>query len=206
MKEHELNSKIYPLLLAAALLPAAAATAKPLSYDYIEGQLISSDIEDEDGTGLGIGGSFLLQPSLFLTGSYETVGYDSADFDVMMVGIGGRTPLSLSSPVKLDLYGSFGLENLTIDFDNRFADDYDDSGFGLRGGLRAALSPQLELVGELRFVDYGDIEGQFLRVGIALDLANNLALTADYITGEYDFDGSNGDRDDLRVGIRFNFR
>lgn len=195
-----------PWMLAATVagLVPGFTVAQPLTYNHVQGEVISSEIEDDDGEGLALGISALFAPSLFVIGDFEAIDYDDdIDLQSISAGVGGRMPLQTQGPSQIELYGAVTFEHLEIEVGS---EDEDDQGLGVRGGIRGEVSPNVELFAEIRLAEYDDVDGQFLRFGGLIGVAPNLGVLLAYQTGEYDVDGAGeADRDDLRAGLRYSF-
>lgn len=200
----KMSPKPWMLAAAVAALAPGLTAAQPLTYNYAQGEVMSSEIEDTDGEGLALGISALFAPNLFVIGDFETIDYDDdIDLQSISAGVGGRMPLQMQGPYPVELYGAVTFEHLEIETDGG---EEDDQGLGVRGGIRGEVSPNTELFAEVRLNEYDDADGQFLRLGGLIGVAQNLAVLLAYQTGEYDFDGAGeADRDDLRAGLRYSF-
>ena len=141
-------------LVALAVSVSAPVLADDgMSYNFIEGSYIDTEIDDGldvDGDGFGLSGSVELGSNYFLTASYSTQDFDfGIDLDQKSIGFGGYMPLSDS----IDLVGS--LSYVDAEIDSRFG-GADDDGFGLGVGLRAQVAPNVELEGGINYVDLDD--------------------------------------------------
>lgn len=200
-------------LIAVLAAPAGAWAASP-SYDHIEGyyavdSTLSALGDNLDGDGFGFIGSLSLTDRVFVRGWYDEVentdGTDEADTETWQVGAGVRHPLSES----LDVFGVLGYEDIDL------VEAVDGDGPAIEVGLRWQADPRIEFNTFARFVDYGDVgggtelDGRFHGFGIAYELFPGLAVTTDYRNGEYEVASGGGggeiDRDDVRVGVRWNF-
>lgn len=183
------------LALAAEAAPvrAGAPSAPTLSYDWIEGRFLLLDPDEgDDADGLRLAGSALLQSNLFATGGLSHVDVDGGgDYDQLDAGVGLRHPLDS----RMDLVGIASLIYTNVDC--RACRDDSDIGFGLTGGIRAALAPQFEVGGYVGYTDTfddGDIaltgEGLF-HANAQLSLLGALSLSDDYNA--------------INLGVRWNF-
>jgi hypothetical protein len=136
------------------------AQSTPLSYDYVEGNLGTGDIFDEDYSFYGAGISYSVNESLFLRGSYfdGSTDYD-IDFDVGFskvelsgydVGLGFHTPVH--PMIDFVVSGSYISREFEV---FGFSDDGD--GYSVDAGFRFKPTGQLELN---VFADYEDIESE----------------------------------------------
>ena len=139
------------LALAAALAFASfAATAGDLSYSYVEGGYVRTDIDDlGDGDGFGVNGSVAVHDNVFLFGGYSMQDADESgvevDLDAMRLGAGFNWALN----DRADFLAQAGWERAETEVSfNQFGDgDARADAWFIEGGFRGLLS-----------VD-GDIEG-----------------------------------------------
>jgi len=98
-----MNRNTLAALMGLALIAAPAANAEGLSYTYLEGRLVHTQLDvletsavTANGNGAGIAGSFAFgETGLFVAGSYDTVDTDEADIslDRTSLGLGYAMPL-----------------------------------------------------------------------------------------------------------------
>lgn len=140
--------------LIAALALAGAAHAQSFDYNYIEGFYgkVEYDVPggDFDGDGFGLAGSFAVADNFHVFGSYSSVdfdlGVDATDFSV---GLGYNTPISDTVDVVARL------AYVSAEFDIPNFGSVDDDGYAVGVGLRGMAMPQLELHGDVSYVDLG---------------------------------------------------
>lgn len=140
--------------LAGLLALPAAAVASEFSYSNAEVRLVAQDPEGGDAAdGVAFGGSFDLGPQLFVNGGYSTVssgGFRGVDTDVLDAGMGLHHPLSS----RVDLFGIAGLVSIDVSTPGR---DEDDLGPTLTGGVRAWITPRVEMGGFAQYLEvFGD--------------------------------------------------
>lgn len=184
----------------ALSMPAAAfaaGNANSLSYNYLGGQVGYSSLDPDghghnDGLGLGVNGSAALLPKVNLVGSYSHGFLNGSDLDLLSLGAGMHTQLSVDTNFRLDAFGTLTYEHIDIN-------DSDD-GIGVRGGLRAKFQPNLEVNGSVGYVDYGSEDGPVFNFGGVYSLPSNqnMALTLTY--QHQDFDSFEVDQ--LLAGVR----
>lgn len=170
--------RLRSLLTAGLLLPAVAMAH---NYTFIEGGYLDRDDGFRDDSGLRIAGSGDIAPTFNLFGEYADTG------DVEQLSFGGQfhTPLN---PVA-DFFAGASLENVDVG-------PTDDTGFGLRSGLRVwVLDQRAELIPEVRYVDVFDDGLTAFRLGGLLRLTGALDAQA-AIQG--------GDDDRFEAGLRYN--
>jgi hypothetical protein len=157
--ENFMNRFVSFLLLIGLSATAAAqgtAGSPGLSYTYAEigyGQ-VSFDSPDVDGDGFGIAGSYALTDQFFLFAGYSTA---DLDFDVdatdLNVGFGFNTPITETIDVVATL------SYVYVEFEQATFGSADDNGLGGSIGLRALMTPQIELFGGVEYVDLSDSGG-----------------------------------------------
>lgn len=173
------------LLLPALALAAPTGVANGLRYNNVElaytfGEF--DDFDDLDFDGARLSGSWLLQENLFITGTYASAESDSALWEAggfvfpgklevseLNVGLGIRHPLAPS----VDLTGTVGLAWQELELAGA---SEDDTSLLLRIGLRAMLTPQLELSGGAAYTDLLDESGFTFDANAAFYFAEQWAL------------------------------
>jgi len=184
------------LIAAIALSTSAYAQNAAMSYTYVEGGYIHTEIDggvDVDGDGLGIAGSVALNESFFIQGSYATQDFDSnIDLNQFEIGLGGHYPLA----DNLDLVG--GVAYLDAELDAGPA-NADDSGIGLHLGLRGRLTDVVEIEGGINYADLDD-SGDDTSFSVAgrYYFKPELAVGVGFETGD--------DFTSWTVGLRYEFR
>ncbi len=172
-------SKSGKALFAATLLLPLSAFAH--NYTYLEGGYLHRDYGPEDDSGFRIGGSGSVHDNVALIGEYTNVG----DLDTISAGALFHTPLTN----EIDL-------NLGATYEHVDAGPWDDSGYGLRGGVRWQLIERFELNPEVRYVDIGPGNDTSLRLAGLFAVTPELELQAAL---------QGGDDDRVEIGARYNF-
>lgn len=181
------------LCIATLLALPAAAMAEGLSYKFVEADYLILDADGGSANGFGIGGSFLLAPQFFLTGSYARLEDSGVEFSTITGGAGFRHPLSPT----VDFTGNANLVFAEVD---GFGST-DDTGYSVGAGLRAMLAPQFELNGGASYTDIFD-DGEFgFNLGAVFSFTPQLALVGGVAVGD-DF-GDDGRL--FNIGGRFMF-
>jgi hypothetical protein len=150
-------NRFVSFLLLMGLSAGAAAQgtqgASGLNYNFVEvsyGQ-VNIDSPDVDGDGFGIGGSYALTDQFHLFANYTMTDFD---FDVdgtdFNVGFGFNTPISNNIDVVATL------SYVYVELEASGFGSADDNGLGGGLGLRALVSPQVELYGGVEYVDLSD--------------------------------------------------
>ena len=134
-----LRSSLVLLVLAFSL----SANADDFDYSYL--QLDYSNFEfDEfnvDGDGLGISGSFAINPDWHVFGGYQSAGLDfGIDVNTFNAGVGYNTEMSPT----VDAYARLSYEYIEFDAPGGFP-GVDENGIGFGIGMRFAASNELEV-------------------------------------------------------------
>ncbi|MDX1454618.1 MAG: outer membrane beta-barrel protein [Gammaproteobacteria bacterium] len=157
-------------VFAVGMLLSVPAAAADLEYNYVDFGFISVEPDGggADFDGLGLRGSFLVNPEIFVIGEFTSAsaetGFGDIDRTDLAFGAGYRHALNPST----DVYGS--IEYLNVEVDPAF----DDDGLRLSGGVRVAMSDRLELRGALQYIDLTDSD-TVLSVGAQYQFMPKLA-------------------------------
>ena len=121
------------------LLLAISASAGAKDFDYNFFQLTYGNIEIDDinvdGDGLGLAGSYAINPDFHVFAGYEAAGLDfGIDATTLGAGLGWHTTLS---PV-VDLVASISYQYVELDAPG--AGSIDDNGLGLGVGLQVVAA------------------------------------------------------------------
>lgn len=167
-------------VLATALMLPAMCFAH--DYTYLEGGYLSLDNGPNDDSGFYLGASLNIAEPFAIIGEYN----DAGNFEQISGGGVFHTPLNEA----VDL-------NVGATFEHVEAGNADDTGFGLRAGIRWwALPGRLEVIPEVRYVDVFEDDATSLRATGLLRVTQMLDLQG-MIQG--------GDDDRYGLGVRFNF-
>lgn len=176
---HTTTRKSLTAVAAAILLMPGAAAA--LSYTYVEGGYLHRDNRAVDDSGLRIAASGQIARQLALIGEYADTGrYEQFSFGGQFFG-----------PIQRDLDWTAGATLEFVDIGPR-----DDTGFGLRAGLRWRFARAFEMHPEIRHVDVFDRGDTSLRLAGLFHFDPNLAIQAAL---------QGGDDDRFEAGIRYSF-
>jgi len=181
--------------VAATTFAYAQNQSQPMSYTYVEGGYVHTELDDidVDGDGLGLAGSVALGDMFFLRGSYVTQDFDhNVDLNQFEIGLGGHYPLA----DRLDIVGSISYLDVELDFGPGNADD---NGLDLRLGLRGRLTDVIEIEGGINYADLDDsgddtsfsIDGRYY-------FRPELAVGAGFETSD--------DATSFSIGLRYEFR
>ena len=119
--------------LLSLLALASPALADGLNYNYLEAGGVNFDLDDDivdvDGDGFGVGGSFEVGESMFVTAGYSTADFDfDIDLDQLSFGLGVHTPIG----DNVDFVGTVSYVSVEA---SAFGFSEDDE----RGAARASL-------------------------------------------------------------------
>lgn len=192
-----MNKKMLAAVATALFLPAAAIAAdgafaadKNLSYTF--GELAYNDLDAGNASidGLSVEGSYEFTDMFFGFASFADLGGEGYDSTTLNFGVGAAIGLT----DNVDGYGKIGI----VQNDTSFGPaDVDDSGFGLEFGVRSMVARNIEVFGDVQYVDiYEDSETGFEiggRYWLNQDLGFSLAYT--------DVDESDG----LMLAARYHF-
>lgn len=189
------------VLATLAVAAPLAAQAEGLSYNYVEGRYVNTDIDDVDVDvdGYDINASGLIAPNFFLFGSYgqqetESINNGKLEYTTGTFGLGWRMPLNN----QVDLVAKGGLLYGEIDGKGSASGlDDDDTGFLLNGGVRALLMPNFEVNGGVTYADVLDDDETTLDVGAVFSFTPAFAAVAGASFGS--------DANAYSAGLRFNF-
>ena len=140
--------------LISLLALAAPALADGLNYNYLEAGYVEFDLDDDiidvDGDGFGIGGSFEVGQSMFVTAGYSTADFDfGIDLDQLSIGLGVFSPIG----DDVDFVGTISYVSVEA---SAFGLSEDDDGFEASLGIRAMVSDAVELAGGINYIDLSD--------------------------------------------------
>jgi hypothetical protein len=145
-----LRSSLVLLVLALS----ASANSQGFDYNYLQLDYGNLDFDDinADGNGVGLSGSFAINPDWHVFAGYQSAGLDRGiDLNAFNAGIGYNTEMSPT----VDAYARFSYEY--VDFDAPGGND--DSGLGFGIGMRFAASDVLEVDAAINYVDFGGNNG-----------------------------------------------
>jgi hypothetical protein len=194
------------MFLVCALAAGSGMAADGPRYTYGELGYVNLDFDDvqgvgADGDGWYLGGSVALADMIHFFASYTDGDVDvddfgfgeiNADFSQLVAGLGVNYPLSDT----VDLVGRVAYVRAEVEV---LGFDEDDDGYGLGGGVRAMVLPQLELNAGITYSDLGGEDGDNTAVGVGAvyNFTDMFAVT----TGASFSD----DEQDLNLGVRLYF-
>lgn len=224
------------VLMVFAATAGSADDRQPLSYTFVEAEYaIDSSIEiygnsSDSDNAFAVGGSWQISKRFVLWGRYNSASYDLPNFgehfNLKLGTLGAlyRVPIREGggSPLDFLVGGSFEYQNTDI-LTQLGGDSFSDPGIGLRIGVKAGIAKHFDIAAYLHYYDYGVfdegfrnyLDGLFFEIGAELFLGRRFSLIGTYLTGELDYRNLPGmarpeevevDRDEIRLGVRFNFR
>ncbi len=195
------------LLALSAGLSTSVYAGGSVALAYIPESNIEIDSDfgsgDVDGDGFSFQASFDITKSVFLYGDYFDREFEgngeSLDWKTGRLGVAFLIP---NSPVWIGA----NLESIEIGFDGG---SEDETGFGIRAGLRLPVGERFAFTGELGYSDIADATALDGALGFALTIQGGLGVFADARLTQYepddDPDNIEFNLTDYRVGVRYDF-
>lgn len=163
------------VVTAAAVLLAGGVSAAELSYDYLELRFVDSEIDagvnDIDGDGIKIGGSYQIADNVHTFGSYQTLDFNGIDLNAFEIGAGYMTSIAPST----DFVARIAYINGEVETG---IGNVDDSGFSLAAGFRRMLRPDVEARAFINHVDLDESGGE-----TSLELAGDYFFNDQFAAG-----------------------
>ena len=144
------------LLHGIALAQTAAPRAPALDYNYAELRFV--DVDDANGDGFRLNGSFELQNNWLIVGGLTSLDFDNG-VDTTLFEIGGGYVWNYSP--EWDMVGN--LRFVRADVDTRNGSD-NENGFAFSAGTRGLLTPQFEMRGSVNYINL-DRSDTYLELG-----------------------------------------
>jgi predicted porin len=144
-----------PVTLSLSISFAALANTSPESpnFDYLQYGYTQFDDSDNKLDGYHIKGSYSFSDGVFVRGRYQDVSdnIDNISFDVDMttLAIGYNFPVSKN----ISYYAAASYEQI-----DEGTDSGNNDGFGAYLGAKNLISPQVELYGELNYININDLD------------------------------------------------
>ena len=167
-----MKTSLIALALAAAL-PFAASAAEGLSYNYVQGGYIATNNNDgvPDADGWGLNGSVAVHPNFHLFADYsnQKIKHTSVDFDQWRVGGGYNTQIGKNT----DFVANVAYEKLDA------GAGITADGYSIEGGVRSALTPNIEGYAMLGYMDGNHVKGEaYGRLGATAKFNQNWGVNA----------------------------
>lgn len=183
---------------ALALLTSAAcgfsSTLNAADYSYIGGGfLLDAEVENFDGDGFRFAGSFLVTREIYAFGSYDDVDLDNTNIDVSYLKLGAGYILPLNTTWDANLAIAYVDAEAVANNGARA----DDSGLELSAGVRGMIKPEIEVHGELNYIDLDDSDTYFT-IGGDYYFNSNVSAGMDIDLG--------GDYETISIGAKYYFK
>ncbi|KRA45224.1 diffusible signal factor-reguated Ax21 faimly protein [Pseudoxanthomonas sp. Root630] len=158
-------------LLAAA--PFAASAAEGVSYNYVEGGYVASNLSNgvPDADGWALKGSVAIAPNFHLFGDYATQEFDdiNVDIDNYRLGVGYNHEISQ----RVDLLTRVAYERYEVPGE-------DLTGYSAEVGVNSALTNRLNGYALAGYEDTDLYDGEFYgRLGAQVKFNQNWSASAD---------------------------
>ena len=175
------------LLLHGAVF-AQEAKQTTLSYSFVEARYV--DVDD-GGNGIELGGSFQFHPNWIGVASFSSVDLGGgADWTTFEIGAGYVFPLAQSWDFQTNA------RVIRSEIDTPFG-DANETGIGILGGVRGLLVPELEIRGNVHYVNLDESD-------VFLEFAGDWYITPRWAAGlSVEF---GGDVDLWTIGARYYFK
>jgi opacity protein-like surface antigen len=181
---------------AVALVGLPGISQAEFNYTSVDFGYVDVDYDvgpaSISGDGFGVSGTYTVADAFFIGGSYDDYGFDGGvDAEILEIGGGYFHPMNAT----LDFVATFSYLDAQLSYSSF---SVDDDGFGIGGGVRAAVSNGFEVEAMLDYVNYdkGDSD-----TGIELRgryfFSDDFAVTAQFDVGK--------DIETFRLGIRAQF-
>lgn len=186
-----MNKKAILLASAVALLASGTVAAGNMDYSYGQVDYVDYDVDLGGASygvdGFGLTGSFEVTDMLFVAGEYVTLSGDGGfDYTDLKLGLGAAWAIS----DKADVYGVLSYLSNDVEFT-------DDTGYELAFGVRSMVTNQVELYGELAYVDIYEDTATAFEIGGRYALTDAFGVVLAFESGD-DYDG-------FKLGARFQF-
>jgi opacity protein-like surface antigen len=174
-----------PIVALTSLLSGVSLADEGPKYTYAEVGYAHVELDSfnsADGDQVGLGGSLAVTDMLHIFASYAQGEVDAGNFPTIdttaaQAGLG----LNFAVSPTIDLVGRVSYVYSKAELNNS---DFDDTGYALDGGVRAMVTPQLELNGGISYVDFGDTNDTALELGAVYSFTEMFALTANASFGD----------------------
>ncbi|HEY1077580.1 MAG TPA: outer membrane beta-barrel protein [Fontimonas sp.] len=190
-------------LCAAALIGLPlTAMAEGLSYNYLEGGYVSSELDDEnvDGDGYRAKLSVLINEGVYVHGGYAEAETDPNDigatFTTKSITAGLGLRFSLFDATDLNVEGAW--INGKLERDGELVDsDVEDDGYTVGVGVRHLFFPQLEAGLKADYTDVFDDDDFAYTANLLFHVIPHLSIGGSYTIAD--------NADTWTAGLRFNF-
>ena len=172
-----MKTSLIALALAAAL-PFAASAADTLSYNYVEGDYVKTDISGPDADGWALKGSWAFHPNfhVFCDFTQQEIDHSNAKFDQWRIGAGYNRAIAPGTDLVARVaYQKFDPHHSRLDLD----------GYNAEVGLRNAFGEHVEVYAFAGYQDYTRTHGVnpdgafYGRLGGQVKLNRNWGINGD---------------------------
>lgn len=172
-----MKTSLIALALAAAL-PFAASAADTLSYNYVEGDYVKTDISGPDADGWALKGSWAFHPNFHVFGDFtqQEIDHSNAKFDQWRIGAGYNRAIAPGTDLVARVaYQKFDPHHSRLDLD----------GYNAEVGLRNAFGEHVEVYAFAGYQDYTRTHGVnpdgafYGRLGGQVKLNRNRGINGD---------------------------
>ncbi|KRG86822.1 MULTISPECIES: Ax21 family protein [Stenotrophomonas] len=172
-----MKTSLIALALAAAL-PFAASAADTLSYNYVEGDYVKTDISGPDADGWALKGSWAFHPNFHVFGDFtqQEIDHSNAKFDQWRIGAGYNRAIAPGTDLVARVaYQKFDPHHSRLDLD----------GYNAEVGLRNAFGEHVEVYAFAGYQDYTRTHGVnpdgafYGRLGGQVKLNRNWGINGD---------------------------
>ncbi len=178
-------------LALLAALPFTAAAADGVTYNYVKGGYVATDVNGPDADGWGLGGSVAVHPNVHLFADYTSQKIKNTSFDIDQWRVGGGYNTAIGK--RTDFVADVAYEK----FDAGAGIDLD--GYNVEAGVRSALTSNIEGYAMLGYMDGDQYDGDaYGRLGATVKFNQNWGINADVRV-------VNGGDTQWFVGPRFTF-
>jgi hypothetical protein len=188
--------KITHLVVLAAGLPFAALAEPNDNYTYASAwynHSSPSGLASGTGNGFGVNVSGQVMDHVFVYGEYQKTSIDSEDANFVRAGGG----YFVTGSEQVDVAGS-------VEFvQHKFGESL--NGYGLHGSAIVHALPQLDIYGDVGYVDVDKFDGPEYRIGAAYKFAPQFSGFVSF--RRTDLGGDPGDLryNDVQAGVRYYF-
>lgn len=166
--------KRYAIALALiAALPFAASAADGITYNYVQGGYVATNVRGPDADGWGLNGSVAIHPNFHLFADYanQDIKHSSASFDQWRIGGGYNTAIGK----RTDFVADVAYDHYDANHAGPKAE-----GYSIETGVRSAMLPNLEGYAKVGYMDTNKTSGEaYGRLGANVMFNQNFGMSAD---------------------------
>ena len=178
--------KIQKIVGVAALLATLPMASNAANFNYNYGQI---DYQSGDFDGFGVSGTFEINDEIFVRAGYIGATNDDAGFDIdyTRISVGAGYHMPIITKTDTDAVFTVSIVNEELDNPTLPGGSVDETGIMLTAGVRHNLNSDVELAGDLFYIDA--LDGDFgiygeARYNINKDMSAGIGFTSsDHIDG-----------------------